>query len=382
MGNSPDGALVAAGPARVSTFYGSETWIEGRAEDQLQHVAGWHGMQAIAAFPDLHPGRHGPVGAAFLADRIYPQLVGPDIGCGMALYRLDLHRRKLKIDKAARRLRILEDGANEDRAEDALRDAELEDLLSPGGLGTIGGGNHFCEVQAVEEIFSPEVASSAGLSEGQVCLLVHTGSRNLGAGIFTGLEARWVSGYAAGSAEAKDYLRLHDRALSWARLNRRLVAEAAAGALRADLELVCDAVHNHVEAHEGGWLHRKGAAKPENGLAPLAGSRESLSYLLSADAVPDAALGSLSHGAGRRYDRSSMHGRIRKTRSGLAAMEKTKLGGQVVCEDPDLLIEEAGQACKDAGQVAEDLEAFGVARRVASLTPLITFKTARTGGRS
>jgi release factor H-coupled RctB family protein len=284
---------------------------------------------------------------------------------------------------------VLEDGADQSVASDALRVAGLEGVMSPAGLGTIGGGNHFCEVQVVDEIMSPHTAVAIGLTKGDLCLLVHSGSRSLGAGIFTGLEARWSSGYPTGSPEAEDYLALHDRALRWARLNRRLIAEAAANALRTDLELICDAVHNHLAPHRGGWLHRKGAASPDlslgakaPGLAPLAGSRESLSFLLSAEDIPEHALGSLSHGAGRRYDRGSMHGRIRKTRSGLARMEKTRLGGQVICEDKDLMIEEAGHAYKDAGQVAADLEAFGVAQRVAALAPVITFKTARKGGRS
>lgn len=379
MGNSPKGTAATDIGARVSTFYSRETWIEGRAEDQLTEVAAWPGMREVAAFPDLHPGRHGPVGAAFLADRLYPQLVGPDIGCGMALFALDLPRRKLRIDKAARRLRVLEEGLSPEAAEVALRDAGLPAETCGAGLGTIGGGNHFCEVQAIEEIFDPEIASRLGLSQGQLCLLVHSGSRSQGAGIFAGIEASWRNGFATGSAEAEAYLHLHDGAVAWAALNRRLVADAAAAALRVDLTPLCDSVHNHVLPYEDGWLHRKGAAAPDGGLAPLAGSRESLSYLLCAGSGPDAALGSLSHGAGRRYDRASMHGRIRKTRSGLAAMEKTRFGGQVICDDPDLLIEEAGHAYKDAGRVVADLEAFGITRRVLALTPLITFKTAKNG---
>lgn len=378
MGNFPFGDS-AANAARVSKFYRPETWIEGRSEDQLNHVASWDGISKIAAFPDLHPGRYGPVGAAFLSDRIYPQLIGPDIGCGMALFKLDMHRRKLKLDKASRRLRVLEHGAPKDRAAEALRDIGLDGVASPIGLGHVGHGNHFCELQAVEEIFSEDCAKKLDLSKGQLCLLVHTGSRNYGARIFSNLEAKWASGYLDGSTEASDYLQLHDRAFAWARINRQLIAEVAADVLRVDFELICDASHNHLEAVEDGWLHRKGAACPDRGYAPLAGSRESLSYLLSCSNIPDEALGSLSHGAGRRYDRGSMHGRIRKTRSGLAAMSKNPFGGQVICEDPALMIEEAGMAYKNAADVAADLEAFNVARRVASFAPLITFKTARTG---
>lgn len=380
MGNSHLGDPDAEGSARISTYYRRETWIEGRAEEQLAQVAGWPGMKRIAAFPDLHPGRHGPVGAAFLADRIYPQLIGPDIGCGMALFRLDLPRRKLKIDKASRRLSVLEEGTGEAAAALALDEAGLSGRVSTYGLGTIGGGNHFCEVQAVEEILDEAHASRLGLEAGLLCLLVHTGSRNLGASIFTGIEETWRNGFDADSAEGQSYLDLHDRAVTWARLNRQMIAQSASEALRTECSLICDAPHNHVGQYEGLWLHRKGAARPDAGLAPLAGSRESLSYLLAADAIPHDALGSLSHGAGRRYDRASMHGRIKKTRSGLAAMSRNRFGGAVICESADLLIEEAGHAYKDVASVAADLEAFGVAKRIASLTPLITYKTSRSGG--
>lgn len=362
--------------ARLSTFYGRETWIDGLAEDQLAQAAGWPGMKAVAGFPDLHPGRHGPVGAAFLADRIWPQLVGPDIGCGMALWRLNLPRRRLKIDKAARRLRVLEDGADPDRAAEALAEAGLAGT-SGEGLGTIGGGNHFCEVQGVEQVLDPEAAARIGLAEGDLCLLVHSGSRGRGAQVFEGLDDGWKRGFAPDGDAALRYLALHDAAVAWARANRRLIAEAAARALRSAAVLLCDAVHNSVQRRGPLWLHRKGAAEADRGLAPLAGSRESLSFLLSVPEGPAEALGSVSHGAGRRYDRASMHGRIRKTRSDLAALEQTRFGGRVICEDRDLLLEEAGQAYKSADQVARDLEAFGLARRAASLAPLITFKTAR-----
>ncbi len=366
MGTPLSGVAAEQYP-RVARFYTPETWIEGRSEDQLDHVAGWPGIARVAAFPDLHPGRHGPVGAAFLADRLYPQLVGPDIGCGMALFRLSLPRRRLKLDKAVRRLSALDEPMPAGAAEEALGAADLAGI-SGTGLGTIGGGNHFCEVQEVV------AAEDADLATGDLCLLVHSGSRALGAGIFARLAARWAEGFAEDSPAGRDYLELHDSAVRWAALNRRMIALRAAEALGADLEPICDAPHNLVTRAGGGWLHRKGAAAPEAGRAPLAGSRDDLSFLLAA--APGAeALWSLSHGAGRRYDRSAMHGRIRKHRSGLDAMTRNRFGGQIVCADRDLLIEEAGSAYKPVTRVAEDLEAFGLARRAATLAPLLTWKT-------
>jgi release factor H-coupled RctB family protein len=374
MGNPISGDRSAA-RAQISKFYNRATWIDGRAEEQLEHVAHWPGITAVAGFPDLHPGRFGPVGAAFLADRIWPQLVGPDIGCGMALYRLDLPRRRLKLDKAARRLAVLENGVDPDQALAALDAAGLTELIGPEALGTIGGGNHFCEVQVVEEVID---RARTDLQKDDLCLLVHSGSRERGAGIFQGLDDSWKQGFAAESEAAARYLALHDAATHWARVNRALIASSASEALGSEARLICDSVHNHVVPRSDGWLHRKGAACPEGGLVPLAGSREAPSYLLEVpDAVPEA-LGSVSHGAGRKYDRSSMHGRIRKTRSDLAALPRTRFGGRVICGDRDLLLEEAGQAYKDPEQVLMDLAGFGLANAAARLLPLVTFKT--TGG--
>ncbi len=362
--------------ARISRFYSRETWIEGRAEDQLAQVADWPGMVAVAGFPDLHPGRFGPVGAAFLGNRIWPQLVGPDIGCGMALWRLDLPRHRLKIDRAVRRLAVLDDGADPDHAVAALAAAGIGELIGAEGLGSIGGGNHFCEVQAVEEVSDPDTTS---LRPGDLCLLVHSGSRGRGAQIFEGLDESWKQGYAPASEAARRYLALHDAALSWARLNRALIAGVAAEALSCEAALICDTVHNHVVAQDGLWLHRKGAAAADRGLVPLAGSREAPSFLLSVpDLVPEA-LGSVSHGAGRRYDRASMHGRIRKVKSDLAALTRNHFGGRVVCQDRDLLLEEAGAAYKNPEAVMRDLADFDLAHPVARLVPLITFKTAGGG---
>lgn len=374
MGNPISGERSAV-RARVSKFYNRATGIDGRAEQQLEQVAGWSGMLAVAGFPDLHLGRYGPVGAAFLADRIWPQLVGPDVGCGMALFRLDLPRRRFKLDKAVRRLAVLEDGVVSEYACAALEKAGLTGRITQDGLGSIGGGNHFCEVQVVDAIFA---SATYGLRKDDLCLLVHSGSRGHGAGIFQGLDDSWKAGFAGGSDAAERYIALHGDAMVWARVNRALIAEVAAEALGAEAHLICDTVHNHVTKQAEGWLHRKGAAGGDGGLVPLAGSRETPSFLIEVpNAVPEA-LGSVSHGAGRKYDRASMHGRIRKTRSELAALTRTQFGGRVICDDRDLLLEEAGLAYKDPASILNDLTAFGLAKAVARLHPLVTFKT--TGG--
>ncbi|WP_171097583.1 RNA ligase RtcB family protein [Ruegeria sp. HKCCD7255] len=375
MGNSVlDGrASAVISDGIITKFYTSAAWIDGRAEQQLEDIAGWPGVRKIAAFPDLHPGKFGPIGCAVLANRIYPQLAGNDIGCGMSLFQLDLPVRRLKLDKALRRLRAL--GVPTDHSNGArLEEAGLAPDLFADALGTIGGGNHFCEVQQLDD-----ADAQVGLDKTRLYLLVHAGSRGFGNAVLGALRTGAFAGLAADSESARAYIRDHDRAVLWARLNRQIIAERAAEALRAELQLVVDAPHNLIEETAQGWLHRKGAAIAARDYVPLAGSRASASYLLAPAGHGDA-LGSLAHGAGRRYDRSSMHGRVRAKKSDLEAMQQTPFGGRILCEDRDLLVEEAPLAYKSAQSVAEDLHRTGAADCVARFHPLITFKKVREGG--
>ena len=375
MGNTvlDGGTPAVSSGGTVTKFYTSAAWIEGRAEQQLDHVAGWAGVRRVAAFPDLHPGKYGPVGCAVLADRIYPQLIGNDIGCGMALFQLDLPLRKLKLEKAVRRMRILgePDGTCH---RDRLEDSGAATALSATSLGTLGGGNHFCEVQTLADC-DPDV----GLDISLAYLLVHSGSRGFGNAVFANLPEFAFSGMA--SDNASSYLKGHDQAVRWAKLNRQIIAERAAEALRADLRLIVDAPHNLLTQEKDGWLHRKGAAKADTAFVPLAGSRATPSYLLRPTAL-EQAMASTAHGAGRRYDRGSMHGRVKAKRSDIESMQRTPFGGRIICEDQDLLIEEAPLAYKSSQAVVADLEVTGAAVHVATFHPLLTFKKTRVEGRS
>lgn len=92
----------------IHIFASSKSWIEGYAMLQLEQVAGLPGVHALAAMPDLHPGKYGPVGCSVLANQIYPQLVGSDIGCGMGLFALDISARKIRLDQLAERMSALD----------------------------------------------------------------------------------------------------------------------------------------------------------------------------------------------------------------------------------------------------------------------------------
>ncbi len=364
-----------ASAGTIHQFYSSSAWIEGKAEEQLQHVSQLDGVTKVTAFPDLHPGKYGPVGCAILSERIYPQLIGNDIGCGMSLFILDVPARKLKAEKAARRLRVLE-GEWRGNPYELLEEAQLSTDIYPYSLGTIGGGNHFCELQTIAEINDSELAIETGFAKDTACLLVHSGSRGFGMHVFSSVLDDLAKGMNPQSEQAEKYLSAHNRAVRWASLNRHLIARRAAEALRADFKLITDAPHNLIEKHRGSFLHRKGAAKADIPFVPLAGSRDSMSYLLKPESGARDALLSLAHGAGRKYDRSSMHGRIQDKKSDHRRLQRTSFGGHVVCEDKQLLIEEAPEAYKSAGHVLKDLEAFKLARSVATFQPLVTFKKA------
>ena len=89
----------------ITIIADSDTWIEGRAVQQLETTAKLPQMLRVAGMPDLHPGRGYPVGAAFFSvGRFYPALIGNDIGCGMALWQTDLSAAKAKPAKLARQL--------------------------------------------------------------------------------------------------------------------------------------------------------------------------------------------------------------------------------------------------------------------------------------
>ena len=372
MGNFP----AVDGRAPIHTFTSTRSWVEGNAMQQLETVAGLPGVMRVAGMPDLHPGKYGPVGCAILASRIHPQLVGADIGCGMGLFQLDTSVRKLRLDKAAERLRSLE-GPWAGDVRPLLAAAGLASSPFDASLGTVGGGNHFCELQAIEEIVEPEAATRAGLDPEQAFVLVHSGSRGLGFAVLVKILADGLVDLEPDSPGGLDYLAAHDTAVRWAAVNRQLIARRAADAIRADLRPVADLGHNLAERNGDLILHRKGVAAADRGLVPIPGSRGTLSYLVEPLAAENPeTLASLAHGAGRKYDRASMHGRVRTKKSDLVQLTRNPYGGFVICDNRDLLVEETPDAYKAIDRVIGDLVDFGLARVVATFRPLVTFKTA------
>ncbi|WP_407524270.1 RNA ligase RtcB family protein [Methylobacterium oryzisoli] len=374
-------SIVTRGP-KVRVIASASTWIEGEALDQLDAAARLPGMIEAVGMPDLHPGKGSPVGAAFLAEgMIHPALVGTDIGCGMALWRTDLDRRKARPDRLAPRLEGLDAPWDGDTAA-WLAARGLAPTPHDAGLGTVGHGNHFAEIQVVEAVHDEAAFEGLGLSRTDVLLLVHSGSRGLGEAVLRVHAERFrAEGLAAGTPEAAAYLAAHDGAVAWARANRDLVAHRVLAALGAGGACLFDLCHNAVTPAGpcGCYLHRKGAAPADRGPVVIPGSRGDVSIL--AEPVPDRAdaLWSLAHGAGRKLARHEAKGKLRG-RYRREDLTRNPWGGAVVCGDERLLWEEAPEAYKDATRVVGDLVEAGLVRVVAVLRPLVTFKCSTERG--
>jgi release factor H-coupled RctB family protein len=340
-------------------------------------------MVRAVGMPDLHPGKGSPIGAAFATEnRFYPHLVGNDIGCGMALWTTDLAVRQAKPQKWLRKLTQMDGPWDGDTAA-FLAERALAPTPFDASLGTIGAGNHFAELQRVASVSDPGAFAALGLEADRLVLLVHSGSRGLGEAILRAHVAEWgAKGLADDTEAAAAYLDAHADAVSWASANRALIARRFSEAIGAETAGVLDVCHNSVtRAMVGGcdcWLHRKGAAPGDVGPVVIPGSRGALSYLVRPVGDQTANLATLAHGAGRKWGRGEAKERLFK-RFKPQDLERTALGSWVVCGDKDLLYEEAPQAYKDIDVVVDDLVQAGLVTVIATLAPVITYKT--QGGR-
>jgi len=385
---------------QVRLFASAQSWIEGEAVRQLYATANLDGVRLAVGFPDLHPGKGTPVGAAFVTEGvIYPHLIGDDIGCGMALFKTGLVRRDVKLDRWARLQFNLEHPWDQ-FVGDFLAEHALETTEFDSALGTIGGGNHFAEFQTVEKVLDADKFKTLGLGKQQLIVLVHSGSRGLGESILREhVEQHFGEGVEADSFAAEEYLRGHDFAVRWAKANRELIAHRFVAPLGAEAECLWDGCHHSISRRESiveqcfqpvspslhrqdacattVWVHRKGAVAAESAFVVIPGSRGSLSYLVKPSGDGGSHAWSLAHGAGRKWARSDARLRMRE-RFSVAELAQTGLGGRVICEERDLLYEEAPGAYKKIETVVQDLVDAGLVSVIAALRPLLTYKTRKT----
>lgn len=368
----------------ISVIASAKTWIEGGAIQQLQTTAKLPSMSRVAGMPDLHPGRGYPVGAAFFSvGRLYPALIGGDIGCGMRFLKTDISTAKLSVSKLVKRLGnidaplvSLSDGWRQRVADFRLADTGFEQ-----SLGTIGAGNHFAELQQFDEVLDGSLFAEHGLDAKQIMLLVHSGSRGFGGQILREhIDLHGHAGLLAGTSSATAYLEKHERALIFAKANRELIAERICSNLSTHAETVLDIHHNFLSEvvieNESGFLHRKGATPADQGLVLIPGSRGDYSYLVQPleSEFSIASLFSLAHGAGRKWMRSECEARLNK-RYTTTQLTRTHFGSHVVCQDKALLFEEAPEAYKAIDTIMSSLLETGLIRLVARLKPVLSYKT-------
>jgi tRNA-splicing ligase RtcB len=274
-------------------------------------------------------------------------------------------------------------------------------------LGTLGGGNHFIEVQKVAEIFDPKVAERFGLSEGGTTVLIHTGSRGLGHQVcadYVQLMDEHVDEYGyelpdrqlacapLSSPEGRSYFAAMCAAANFAFCNRQLITYRARQVLErvagrpVALDLLYDLAHNTAKIETFGHtklcVHRKGATRafgPSASDLPAAyrgvgqpvlipGSMGTTSFVLvGTDESAERSLGSACHGAGRAMSRGAAK---RAVVGHVLRKELEKQGVFVRCPSNVELAEEAPVAYKDVERVVEVVHGAGLARKVARLVPL------------
>lgn len=364
---------------QVRLFASARSGIDGEAIRQLYAVAKLDGVRRAIGFPDLHPGKNSPVGATFVTEGvIYPHLVGSDLGCGMALFKTDLIRREVKLDRWAQLSFNLEYPCDLFLG-DVLAEQNLVSTEFDAALGTLGGGNHFAELQTVEKVVDAAAFRKLNLGKQQLVVLVHSGSHGLGESILRAYaDVHFDAGVEPDSFAAEQYLRRHGAAVRWAQANRKLVAQRFAAAVGAETECLWDGCHNSITRRtsngETVWLHRKGAVEADGDFVVIPGSRGSLSYLVKPMGDGEENAWSLAHGAGRKWARSEARLRMRE-RFSVPELVCTGLGSRVICEERNVLYEEAPPAYKNIEAVMQDLVDAGLVSVIATFRPLLTYKT-------
>lgn len=358
-----------------------KNWIEGEAVRQLEKSSELAGMIKAVGMPDLHPGKGHPVGASFISNgEFYPHLVGNDIGCGMGLWQTDIKKKKQKLEKWVNKLSGLETEW-EGNSEEWLAQFGLESSEFDKSLGTIGGGNHFSELQEIKEVINQEIFDSMKLDKDYLFLLTHSGSRGLGESILRSHTEKYGAGSLKDDTEeAESYLKRHNYAMNWGKANRALITKRFLESIGGEGNNILDICHNSVTPVTYNncqcWLHRKGAAPSDKGYVVIPGSRGTYSYLVKPIGQQNKNAFSLAHGAGRKWGRNDTKSRL-ESRFSVDNLKRNDFGGYIICENKELLYEEAPQAYKDIDIVVKDLADFGAIEIVAILKPLITYKTKR-----
>jgi len=452
-------------PARA---YVSEKMLEESFKDksleQLVNVATLPGIQRYAlAMPDMHEGYASCIGGVAAISTfngvISPGVCGYDINCGMKLLKSDYSEKEIKpyLDKLATEIqkevpsglgkgrqiklsigeinKILEGGAQR-LVEQGYGEKEDFENCEAGGklewadasvvsdyaknrgrdqVGTLGSGNHFLEIQKVQELFDEKVAEAFGLFKDQIVIMIHCGSRGLGHQVCTdylrtmipamqryGIKVpdREFACVPFNSPEGQRYFAAMASAANYAWANRQMIAhfvrkawKSVLGEKASPLVALYDVAHNIIKKEKyliNGKetevaVHRKGATRafpPGHSEIPkkyqlvgqpvlIPGSMGTASYVLVGTKEGEEAFFSTCHGSGRTMSRHEAMRRV----SGQEVVRNLESKGIIVkCYSLRGIAEEAPMAYKDIESVVEVVHNAGLSKKVVKLVPLAVIK--------
>ncbi len=280
-------------------------------------------------------------------------------------------------------------------------------------LGTLGSGNHFLEVQVVDKVFDEKLAKAMGLFEGQITVMIHTGSRGLGhqvASDYLQIMERAMRKYGTippdrelasvpfNTPEAQDYIKAMAAAANFAWTNRQLIThwtrEAFKKVLKRDpdqlgMRIVYDVAHNIAKLEEHVVdgkrrkliVHRKGATRafpPGHPEIPAAyreigqpvlipGSMGTASYVLAGTTEGWKSWYTAPHGAGRWMSRAA----AKRTKRYTDVLRELQIKGIYIrASNRATVVEEMPEAYKDVDRVAKVAHEVGIGKLVARLRPL------------
>ena len=439
-----------------------------QACEQVANVATLPGIQvASLAMPDIHWGYGFCIGGVCATDPeeggvISPGGVGYDINCGVRMVRTNLqltevqphleelvgelfaniptgvgrggkykfNRKELRNLMATGPAGLLkrdlatQQDLDHTEAHGCLDGAEPDDVsdraLDRGNdqCGTLGSGNHFLEVQVVDRVFDDAAAAAMGISAGQVCVMIHSGSRGLGYQVCDDalgelrhtpqkygidLPDRQLVCAPVNSAEGKRYLGAMRAAANFAWCNRQLLMWQAREVFSSvfgrswedlDMHLVYDVAHNiaKFEQHDVDgirkrvWVHRKGATRafpPGHPEVPqpyqevgqpvlIPGDMGRASWILAGQAGSmEQTFGTACHGAGRTLSRTAA---VRASQGRRIDRELLERGVVAKARSWKGLAEEQPAAYKDVDLVVEVVHRAGLAKKVARMRPIGVIK--------
>ncbi|KAL0251286.1 hypothetical protein GEMRC1_000499 [Eukaryota sp. GEM-RC1] len=438
------------------------------ALQQLANVATLPGQAGMpVALPDMHSGYGFPIGAVMASDLDHPDAVicpggiGFDINCGVRLIVTNLTSQDIepvKKELADTLFTNIPVGVGTGGTVKLSR-IDLEEILNTGvawaikkgfawpedatfceeegsmksanhnkvsqrakkrgmtQLGTLGAGNHYLEVQSVREVFDTETAEVYGLSQDQVCVMIHCGSRGLGHQVASDsiqvmeqymrkqkvkLNDRQLAYAPFHSPEGQDYFAAMSASANYAWCNRQVITHLVRESFsqvfgrtpkELGMYLMYDVSHNVAKIEQlminqkltTCLVHRKGSTRalPKNHeFVPtpyksvghpvlVGGTMSDSSYVLAGNAQGIVTYYSSCHGAGRALSRAEARRTL--THESVLQMLKRK-NIEIRVGTPKLVMEEASESYKSVDEVVDTCQVAGLSRKVIRLQPLVVVK--------